>query len=320
MNDYKEKNFPIRLLLIFAFSYLYILAIYNHTLLSPFKLESDYFQYYELYNSIDYNHDRFGTEIITPLIFNFSKEIGLNYYQFNLIFGFIWLAPIIYLSNKIKTIYLTLFLSSFFFYFINNYAFLFRQYLAFLFFIPFVFSHTRKRWLFFVISILTHLSSLFFLFFSWLQFKKRIIYFIICFISIFIMILNFNGYGFSKTLTDLIPYTHLISPDLQRKLSLLLRLENNVDPGGWKISLLLSITILLHSIFITDDKEKFSILRAFFFSAIAALIFSDFKILSNRLGFIAYYFSIPYFFLVLSNIKIKKSKFKNRIQLKIKPS
>lgn len=323
MKDYKKLpiNFArvaICLVGIFAL----VVSFYYHSIANPFELKSDYLQYYNFYNYGNFNLDRFGSEIITPLIYKVFHSLGVDYYQFVFLFGLAWIPIILKLSAKIKTGYLIFYFLYFVLFFTDNYAFLFRTYLAFMFFLLFIFTENKSRFLFAVLAILSHFSAILFVSFSLVKLKSRKLYFLLALFAIFIMLLNQNGYGFSKITLFLLDYIGDLNYDLQRKLSLLNRIQQgNTDSSGIKIMGLLAITALLHSLFISSDNKRFSFMRALFFSAIVALVFSDFKILANRFGFLAYYFSVPYFLLVMSSMTLNKDlvvKFKNVFEVKVR--
>ena len=308
MKDYKFINeILIRISICLMSSFIIIIWFYQHSITNPFELKSDYLQYYNFYNSANHNLDRFGSEFLTPLIYKVFNNLGVDFYQFVFLFGLAWLPIILKLSTRIKTGYLIFYFMYFPIFFVENYAFLFRTYLAFMFFLMFILATGKKRAVFVFLAIFSHMSAILFIFFSWLKLKSKKLYVSLALSATLIMILNQIGYGFSRVLLFLLDYVGYLNYDLQRKLSLLVRIgQGNIDSSGVKIMILLASTVLIHSLFINQDNKKFSFMRALFFSAIVALIFSDFKILANRLGFLAYYFSIPYFLMVLSSISLNK--------------
>lgn len=298
----------IRFFLLLAGVFSLFFAFFQFSILNPFELRSDYLAYYNFYSSGEYSLYRFGSEIITPALYFTANKLHVSYYWFVFIFGVAWIPIILKLSNYVKTSLLIFYFLFFTFFFVSNYAFLFRTYLAALFFFLFLFLDGKKKIFLASLSILSHLSGVVFLFFSWLRFSGSRSYFFLAFSSVFIMFLNMNGYEFSKLALFLLEYTDYFNYDLQRKLSLLVRVgQMGGSTSGWGFMTLLAVTVFFHSFVIHKDIKRFSLFRALFFSAITALIFSDFVILANRLGFLAYFFSVPYFLFVISQFKLKRN-------------
>lgn len=297
------NHFIIRPVFYIAFISIYIFTIYKNTHISPFELKSDYLQYFNFYNSGDYRINRFGSEIFLPFAFNFSNRLGLDFYSFVFVFGFFWLLPILAISKKIKTKYLAFYFSFFLFYFVNDYAFLMRQYFAFLFFLAYLYLNNNSRYLFLLLAITSHISALLFLVFSLINFKNRKAYYIVFIIAVAIFILNLSGVGFSNILT-VVSKSDIGSYDLQRKLGLVERLNSDVEPGGFKNYIILIISMSIHMTYLYLGGKNNKLLLVFFFGAVISLLFSDFKILSNRFGFSAYYFSLPYLFYSASLLRL----------------
>lgn len=309
MKDYRfSVDQIIRLYILLVGMFLLFFAFLKFSVLTPFELSSDYLAYYNFYISGEYRLDRFGFEVVTPVFYFMANKLNVSYYAFVFIFGLAWIPIIVRLSNHVKSIFLVFYFAYFVVVFVGSYAFLFRTYLAALFFFLFMFVGDKKKIIFAFLSIFSQFSGLIFIFFSWLRLRRRSAYMLLAFSAIFVMLLNLSGYNFSKHLLFFLDYTDYFGRDLNRKLNLLNRVDQgNVVSIGWKVLVLLAITVLLHGFFIHNDKQKFSLLRAMFFSAVIVLVFSDFLIMANRFGFLAYFFSVPYFLFVISHFKLNRN-------------
>lgn len=305
MVEKKRINIKARTGCTVFFSLILMFVFYNHSLLNPFELRSDYLQYYNFYNSGAHNFDRFGVEIVTPVLFFLANYLGLSFYQFVFAFGVLWVGVLYHVSKDIRLSYIFFFYLYLVAYFIDTYAFLFRQSLAFFFFLLFFIFHSRVRYILLFLAIFSHLSAILFLFFSWVNLKSRAAYFGLTCFAILVAIYNYFGYSFSRLILPSL--SALQGEGLQRKISIINRLNGDVDGAGYMILIILSISAFLHCFFIHKDSKFFSIMRAMFFSAVVSLLLSDFNIIANRAGFMAYFFSIPYFLLVASKFKLDRN-------------
>lgn len=301
MVDNGKSNEWLRLVAFLAFFCIFFCGLLNHFYFNRFELASDYLEYYEIYNYPDLNLGAFGGEIVAPFLFYSSKLLGIDYYGFGLVFGVLWVGPIYLISKSVRTELLIFYYMFFLLFFINMYFFLFRQFLSFLFIIYFLFSRNRARIAFFVLAVFSHFSGILFYFFARLKFSKQWIYYFMSTAAILAFCLNAIDFGMSKYLLFIMDLD-FASYDIRRKLNIVARATTDTDGMGIKMFFILALAVVSHTFFIHKDQKKYSLLRLMYFSAVFAMIFSDFKILSNRVGFAAYYFSFPYLILVFSEL------------------
>ncbi|RZS67483.1 EpsG-like putative glucosyltransferase [Kerstersia gyiorum] len=296
-----------RICIVFILSFFYVYAIYRFNFINPPPLESDYLQYFETYNYTTLYLDRFGVELILPILFYIFNSLGVEFFNFSFLLGIFWLIPIILLSKEVRSSYLIFYFLFFIFYFPANYAFLMRQYLCFYFFLLYLCCSGRLRFLFLFLSIFTHLSAIVFLIFCKTNIKNKE-FFYFSFLAVFVIFLgNQLGLGFSSVLQFVVNLDIGIY-DIQRKLSMLTRLgDENVFNDSILNYVILILSMFLHCVYLSAGGKNNNIMLLMFFSACIAVMFSDFKILANRFGFAAFFFSIPYFFIVLSRFSLNSS-------------
>ncbi len=304
-----NNNFN-RLMLILFFSGVYINLLVYKIYILPFELNGDLLNYYNhfTYDGIDV----FGIEFLLPTIFFICKIFGFTFYDTVFLLGLFYFVPIISMLKYIKTNFFIFYFLFFIFYFVPNYAFLMRQYLAFFLIVLFVVSNSRYSFVFLLFSIFAHLSSLIFIFFIYLKIKKGIKFFLISIIVIFIFFLNTLGYGLLENLKYYIELLLLsnMGSDLERKLYGMYLEVSNINIQSISVYLLLIVTIIIHSIYIIKNGENELILKLFLFSAYIAIIFSWSVVVSNRFGFAAFFFAVPYFLMIISRLDLSFFKLK----------
>lgn len=284
------------------FSVFYIFNLYRSIYLVGFELDLDFLNYYEFYNSPDLAMDRWGVEVVTPIFFNVGRFVGLDFYTFSFVVGIFWLIPVFLLARTVRVEYLVFYYLFFLIWFSPQFIFLFRQYLGIFFAILFFMYPGRSKVylvLCFFLSVLSHLSMMIVYFFGLFKLRSKSQYVLL---SIFVCAVYFSYfYGFS-----LLKYFEGVSLFLgvdvvDRKLATIQQLSFGYTSGSSLVYGLLCCSMFLHSFKIFDSNcYRFSIERAFFFSAASALILSEFVIFSNRVGALAYFFSIPYISVVMS--------------------
>ncbi len=303
--NFEVVNYRFFILLIFIA--IYILKLYFSIFIIGFELDLDFLNYYEFYSSSTFQFDRWGIEVVTPVLFEFGKILGLDFYSFCFLIGILWLIPIILLSRYVRVEYLCFYCLFFLVWFSPQFIFLFRQYVGIFFAILF-FVSLRRGWIYlllcFLASVLAHLSIIIIYLFSFVKLKSKRQYVLF---SIFVLVVYSSYfYGFS-----LLKYFEGVSLFLgigviDRKLSTIGELAVEYASGSTLVYGLLCCSMVIHSFKVFDSNRYcFSIERAFFFSAAAALFLSEFIIFSNRVGALAYFFSVPYFLIVISKYRLK---------------
>ncbi len=299
----KNHSNQLRLLMMLFFAVLYFNLLVQHILIHPFELTGDFLNYYNYYNDITIN--TFGLEFMIPLFFIITKNIGLGFYEAVFTLGILYLVPIVLITKFINKKYLPFYYMFFLLFFVPNYAFLMRQYLSFFFLVLFTVSNFRYSFIFLMLAIFSHISAIFFIILFMIKIKKNLIYLAISTLSIFIYFLTIYGVTFMKDFYTQIEFLFSLDlgRDLNKKVGTLNFLNVENDNSSNKVLLILCITIILHTYCIIKKGENNILLNLFYFTGVLALIFSSSVIISNRLGFAAYFFSIPYFFLVLSKYR-----------------
>lgn len=304
MNVSNFSNIYIaRYLFFLIFSFAYIIKTYISTFDGSIVLSSDFLNYFLFYNSSVFQIDRWGVEIITPILFWFGGLIGLDFFEFVYVVGVFWLIPIYFLSKYVRVEYLALYYMFFLVWFAPQYAFLFRQYFSILFTIFFFSLSKRYRYILFLLSILSHFSIIIVYIFSFIKFKRRFLYVVASITSVFSFISYKFGFSVLSFFVGGVYQTGI--KDIDRKINILNELERGYSSGSFMVYLVLCFATILHSFKIEIKGPTLSLERAFYFSALSSLILSEFVILSNRVGILAYFFSIPYLSIVLSKYVVR---------------
>lgn len=304
-----------RILFYSFFSLLYVLSLIFNIYYEPFELVADLQNYHNhFYTSGVFIY---GFELVIPLAFNILRFLGLGFYDFVFFLGLFYLAPILMMANLIKTRYLVFYFLFYLLYHMPNYAFLMRQYFAFYTFVLFLLSRGhRSSYFFLILSFFSHGAAL-----IWISifFLRRVMIFpFIGLVSIFLYFLSLYGYSllgvFGVGVEILSAATSM--PELSRKLHGMLTYVDH-EGGSRQVYFVLCLAVLLHSIYMAGSSfgarlmRHDSLLCIMFFSSCLALAFADSAVISNRLGFAGYFFSLPYLFMVMSRF-IFTSSFKLR--------
>lgn len=278
---------------------IFIIVIYHYSY--SFFIIGDTEEYQFNFLQIESNPYPYGIEFIMPIVMSLIRYIGGDFRDFIFFSLTLW-VPIVcwfaYLSVR-KPIFL---LTVFFFsspWFIDNAAFLIRQYYAAYFFLFFIFSEkTSNKVLFFLLSVFSHLSSIIWLLgytiiFIRIAKRKKIlvtifIFSMACFFissqvfSLFIQLVNtISTYGL---------------PDVfARKIAFYNSDMNSVQVGLFRMSLsLIILTISFLILYLINlDEKKMNFISFIFFNASFFLMFSWNIVSASRLGFWSYYFSVP---------------------------
>lgn len=306
----RKSNLP-RSVFFLLFLVVYVIFLIYRVYINPFEINSDIEQYFHHYQESG-NILVFGFEFFVPILFFLSNYIGLDFYGFSFLYSIFCIIPIFYLSRRISLFFLSIYYLFFVLWFIPNNIFLLRQYISFGFLTLFLLGgqgKNHKILLFF--SIFSHLSAIFIYAASFIGLKKQSPFFLLGIFSIILFLLQIDNNFMGPFLFD------LMSPllewdfgfDFNRKIygqiSIVGEELGNVIPS-FSVLLLLSFSVFIHSVEIFKFGESDKLMRVFYFSACLSLIFASINVLSNRLGFAAYFFSVPYFLLVLGRVNLEK--------------
>ena len=279
----------------------------------PFELVSDINQY----NNHYYEGSRvftFGFEVVVPILFELFKQIGLGFYDFVFIYSLFYLVPIFILSKYVRTIFLPLYFLFFIIWFIPNNTFLLRQYVSFYFLILFCCSSSPKiknNFIYFVLAILSHLTAVFFLILSRLTVKRKSKYLVLALVSIIFYFLQILFFSWQEVVLEFLNWMLSFDSgaDVRRKIVgqiVSMKVDDLIGISSISNTAVICTSIILHSIKIYFHGEDNKILKIFFFTSILSLTFAGLVVFSNRIGFVGYFFSIPYFCLVLSHFYLTK--------------
>ncbi|RBW48261.1 EpsG family protein [Marinobacter sp. F3R11] len=288
----------LRLFFIVIFSLFYFYFLYKSVY--GVELKSDYLQYYNAYNEgLNLRFDRFGVEFVPVLFYRVGNFIGLDYYQFNYFLGVMWIVPFYFLMKSINFIFFGMVFYFLMFFFLDQFAFLYRQFLG-LFFLILFFKCYRSSsvcgFFYVFISFFSHLSMFLFFSLSCIKLRSRLVAYLFVLIS---------GFGFFSNIVSLLflkifgLFSLIGLPDLDRKLSAIERISS-MAPASSSVSFVLIVSLFIHASVIHLDVDRFSFMRMMFFCSVIVLVFSDYIIISNRLGMPAYFLSLIYLSLVLS--------------------
>lgn len=296
------KN-KIRWALNFSFIYFFVILLIYKNYIAPFELYSDFLEYEKVFNEGGLWY--FGTEVVIPFYFLVLKKIGLDYRDSIFLIGILYIYPIVKLSKNVDVKLLFFYFLFFLIFFVPSYAFLMRQYLAFFLIILFFLSDSRYRYIYLIIGFFSHLSLIYMMIFSLIN--SKILPKILIFVFIFVAI--FNGISLIDILFFLSKYS--IGYDLERKVIGQIA-SVDIGRGSYLVALILFSTIIIHIFFIKNVNHKIKgLMNIFLYSSIFSLIAINYVVISNRVGFAGYFFSIPYLMLVLSQINLSlKMNFK----------
>lgn len=289
------------------FSSIYIASSYIYSLNILFK--PDTLVYYNDYLNINSNSLPYGIEFVIPLIMLASNKIGMDFNGFIFILLLFWTPVVFFLTKEVSKSLLYIFPIIFFMLpqFQEMVTFLIRSYFGLLMFFYFTLVNSRVKYIFFIFSIFSQITSILFFFlcnskFHRILFKRSII-------SVSILIACFlwgegqHSLGYLSDFNfDFLP--SYLNEALYRKLGFQMRSQDSVIYiGDLRKYILLVFGLLL----ITKVKACDKIIKndngldaLVFLNVILALLFMNNTVLSSRLGLIAYYFYIPLSFHYLS--------------------
>lgn len=287
------------------FSIAYVLLLVNTHYINPYALEWDIKNYYH-----HFNYDGiavFGFEFVVPSLFWLAKKLGFDFYEFTFLLGIFYLYPIYSLSRKVRIVFLPLYFLFFILYFVPNYIFLMRQYLSFFFLILFALSSSRISLVYLAVGLFSHISAVIIILAMAVVFNRRIIYLVVAVMAVLSFFLSVQLDLLSLFLR-LVGFLHGfgLGQDLDRKLHGMLFSAQEEPSSSVLVYLVLSVSILLHSFYMYKRGGGDAVMNIFFFSSCLALFFSASIIVSNRLGFAGYFFSVPYLAMVLSLFSVSR--------------
>lgn len=309
-----KQNGMLEYFIGFIFIISYIGILISRIYITPFELYSDIGQYYKHY----YQDDGvliFGLEVVTPILFFLAKKLGLNFYDFVFVYSVFYLIPILILSNYIKIKFRIFYFLFFIIWFVPNNTFLLRQYLSFYFLILYFNFHNDHKYTgraLLLLSILTHLSAIMFWVFSLINIKKRSGYLMLSGASVVLYFLQITVFTWQESMMKLLLWlaSFDLGGDFNRKIIgqiSSMQVDELIGVSSILNSSVICLAATLHSVIIFKHGETSKLMKVFFITAIINLMFASLAVFSNRVGFVSYFFSIPYLMLVLSHFSIKNN-------------
>ncbi|MBA6420854.1 EpsG family protein [Pseudomonas sp. 5Ae-yellow] len=297
MNYYFKYEFGNRGAFYCLFSSLYLLFLVYKIYINPFELVSDIQSYYLhfLYGGLS----DFGVEFLLPAMFLTAKIVGLGFYDFVFLLGVLYLYPILRMARLVRTPYLIIYFSFFLLYFVPNYAFLMRQYFSFFLIVVFLLNKSRSSYFFLVLSLFAHLSALILV--AIIISKNSRFWPYVAFLSVGVFVSSLMGFSLMQGVLDLLNAVsvYLDKDDLIRKVDAMAA-HTDFDAGSASVYFILSLSVILHSIYMIRVRDNNLILLIMFASSCLSLLLSESSVISNRIGFAGYFFSLPYFSMVVS--------------------
>lgn len=297
-----------------VFLLLYFFVSVSRVYLTPFELVSDINQYFNHYYAGE-GVLIFGTELVVPVLFELSRALGLGFYDFVFVYSLLYFIPILMLSKYIRVVYLPLYFLFFIIWFIPSNVFLLRQYVAFYFMVLLFCLRlpiNKQFFLYLLLAVLSHLSAVFFLMLGSLTIKRRSKYLLLSMISVVAFVLQISFFDWQEVILKALSWMLELNLGADAKRKIIgqiasIKVDELVGISSVSNSAVICLSVILHSIKIYVHGEDNKLLRIFFFTSVISLVFASIVVFSNRLGFVGYFFSIPYLCLVLSHFRFTNS-------------
>ncbi|HIF9351675.1 TPA: EpsG family protein [Photobacterium damselae] len=251
--------------------------------------------YFHAYENIKNISNPYGVEFILSAIMNIVDIANLSFRDLLFILLLLWFPIVGILSYKSYKSPVFIFAVIFFFLyqFNQNATFLIRSYLSILFFMLFIVIKIKAKFIFLLLSFFSQISSVvFFLAYNNYMYNLLLIsrarsfslLFLVVVLSRFISNNIFSYIDFS--------YLYGVFPDaINRKLSFY---QGSIDIGSSNVFIILLAILLGLMIILIKKKESRKKFDALIFSQVLiCVLFSNINVLANRLGIIAFMFSIP---------------------------
>lgn len=280
------------------------------------ELYSDNLNYFVIYNGILADPYPFGVEYILGWLMWLFRHTGADFFTFTLFKQALWAPAVFLIFKNVFSFRLTLLSSLFLISFINpalheTIIFLSRQSFSLLLFIyaASLTKHPKIRSFLLISSFFTHLSSII-LFVSLLKETQRLIISRL-FISILLIFffLSISNFSLDQQVLQAIAQAPFIpeyfSYNLSIKLGFHLREQGGFDPHSqiriymMGLFLLLMLTSLKKATNNSPNSSEHIFTSSLLISMLFFLSLSSNQILSNRLGFMAYFFLPPFIFIAV---------------------
>lgn len=282
------------------------------------KLESDNLNYFNIYNNILNNPFPFYFEMVNSGIMYFFKIVGLDFFVYTFLKLLIFIPAFILIDRKIinnNIISIFFLISTLYPPFIEMMIFLSRQSLSINFLIFCLLSSDKKRsWFWFLLSVMTHISSL--IYFPFLTFTHKLFKFLVsktC--AIFLLVFLFYGYfhlSLSSIIIELIDknlhyFPEIIRHNVNMKIGFYYVSDNNFDELSI-LRLMFIVINILFFLFLFDERTKYNLLQEriigiYIYSLVFLILVIDTSIMAMRVGFFSYFFCISWFIIYLNFTK-----------------
>jgi hypothetical protein len=286
------------------FSAAYVLAASFYS--SSFNPVNDGLEYKKLYDSVFYALNIYGLESVLPRLMYVSSWIGLDYRDFLLAFSIFWLPVIIYFIWSTRSDCIFLIISAFFLscLFFDSSYFLMRQFSGTLFFcFSLIVQRKSAKIVYLCLAVLSHLAIIIWIPALYSSVRNKIIH------GRFFALIFFVS--FALYIFGLLPRDEILSGlnwlsgyfswsgELGRKFGYY-NSSQTVDAALSRSVLFVifisgAILLLFRPSNRIQNKVIETILSIMLFSSVICFVFSANPILANRVGFMAYFFAIPYF-------------------------
>ena len=290
--------------LVFSFIYIYLAWYWSSNIL----ISSDTFEYYYAFNNIEYNTYLWFPELFTSFSMLVFSKLGFEFNIYLFFNNIIWL-PLVFLFFYHSKKDLFLFVLGFFFltyiFFVNN-SFLIRQFQSFLFFcLYFIFKEKKYKYIFGILSLSSHLSAILFFILSY----KKISYIILnnkLVIFIIFIILFFSGfYNYILLIFDYfysLSNLGVFSKKIMDSQGYIDNIEDQANSYILGANFLVILLILFNR---KINKHSSGFYSLIFISSIILILFREQVVMSNRLGFVSFYFLLPCIILSLRSYHVK---------------
>lgn len=251
--------------------------------------------YFNAYENIKDISNPYGVEFILSAIMNIVDMANLSFRDLLFILLLLWFPIVGVLSYKSYKSPVFIFAVIFFFLyqFNQNATFLIRSYLSILFFLLFILIKSKAKFIFLLLAFFSQVSSvIFFLAYNNYVYNLLLISRARSF-SVLLGVIIFSRF-ITTDIFNYINFNYLygVLPDsVNRKLSFY---QGQIDIGSSNIFIILLAILLGFIIVLIKKKNSRRKFDALIFSQILiCILFSNINVLTNRLGIIAFMFSIP---------------------------